>query len=459
MNGTTLLLLYFGTLFIFCIRQHKVAAFLLAIQLMSLGGTFFMGGDYAMNSLPRVAAFLTIAVVLSFVILPWAGGFRITRLDPGDERKLDRVAKILICLSVLPFFVLSITSFFILTQVQDINDFKYTEDVATDFYYNLPINVRLIILSNYLYNLSYLLLPLHFYYLWRRRFWLSGLCLLLSMNIILYGMTFFSRWSLLHYVFIYSILLLLLRDTLDRAAKRVIKRVAAVLVVAVATYFIILTERRFRNDTAYSDLVPIDSRIQSPVLYSYVSYLSQSTEHGVNKLLDYRFQTFGGQISLNPVLSLLGKYGIIDYNPTAYAELRRTLWPEHADKFSGLACYSVYDYGYIVTSILLLMYVFVIRINRPVKGVISVKGLFHYGLLIQIPMFSIFYSMVAGILIPYLMMIPILLYLNGGRNAILPRRLGSSPSRHSSSLPPGTVGRNGPPKGPYKVLPMARSSE
>jgi len=411
MNGAALLLGYFSLLFLIAYRYRTVALMPIAIQVLSLGGTFLIGRSEVIDSLQEWVAVLVIAGILSCAILPWTKGFRVQRVLPGDERKLRLVTNLLIGISVIPFFVLLITAIFVITRVKDINDFKYTDGVSTEFYYNLPINVRLIILSNFLHNFGYFLIPLHIYYLAARKFFVSAVCLILSLNVVLYGLTFFSRWALTHYLLLYFSFLLLMGSMLERRVKLILKQVAAVLAVLFLTYFIAITNQRFKYDSAYHELVRRDAIVQSPVLYSYISYLSQSYEYGVDRLISYKYQTFGGQISLFPVLSLLGQYRIINYSTDTYYELRRSIWRDQSDKFTGLSAYLVFDFGYIGTVLICGAYVFFLLKIRPRNGTATIGNLFHYVLLIQIPLFAIFYSFIAGILIPYLMLLPILVYL------------------------------------------------
>lgn len=457
MNGAAILLGYFTLLFILVYRYRTVALLPIAIQLVSLGGTFLIGGSEVIDSLREWVAVLTIAAILSCAILPWARGYRVQRVLPGDEVKLRRVTNFLIGISLLPFFTLLITAIFVITRVEDINDFKYTDGVSTEFYYQLPINVRLIILSNFLHNFGYFLIPLHLYYLSVRKFMLSAVCFVLSLNVVLYGLTFFSRWAVTHYLLIYFSFLLLMGAMLEKRVKTIIKQVAAVLTLSFIAYFVALTNQRFKYDSAYHELVRRDAIVQSPVVYSYLSYLSQSYEYGVDRLTSYNYQTFGGQISLFPVLSLLGQYRIINYSTDNYNELRRSLWYDQADKFTGLSSYLIYDFGYLGTALVCAAYfIFLIKI-RPKNGVTTVANLFHYALLIQIPLFAIFYSFIAGILIPYLMLLPILLYLRfgpssfaGGPELARPAP-GPSPGwrrgmRRPRPVGPAPVPRLGPPE-------------
>jgi hypothetical protein len=203
----------------------------------------------------------------------------------------------------------------------------------------------------------------------------------------------------------------MLYGTLSVTTKKIIRTSMVVLVGLVTIYFIDVTVKRFSGNNTYFEVIPKESIIQDPVVFSCLDYLSQWYTNGMVLLEKYDYNTFKGQTSLQPVLSLMGEYGISSYRQADYDNLRKQLWPEHYYTFNGFVAYSIYDYGYFLTFILVLYYNALVKKFRPKGNVISLFALFSVVLLVQIPLFSIFYSNVSGIVFPLLFLIPIYFYL------------------------------------------------
>lgn len=406
-------LIYFILLFclLVLLKNRSIAIIMILIQLISLVGMLLINADYPINSLFQVFNVVITIVILTTIIMPWADVKKIKVIYTLNEQKLLRLTKFLIGVSILPFIVFAVVATFVILYVDDINTFKYAEGASIEFYYSLPINTKLLILANYLFNFSYFLIPLHFYYLGKRKFGLSILCLIFSLNIILHGLTYFSRSVFIHYILVYLAFLYMLFSTFDRRFRRLLRISVSIAAVLFATYFIYISNQRFTGDKQYADLIPQKSLIQDPVVYSYFDYLSQWYPNGMKVLDSYNFESFNGQVTMQPVLSILGQYNIISYSSDSYVSLRKRLWPENWWTFNGFVAYTIYDYGYLFSFIILSLYVYAIKKSSPIAGRISVMKLFILVLLIQLPLVAIFYSNAGAIVIPLLFLIPIAFYL------------------------------------------------
>lgn len=406
------LLLYFILLLIIYFKSKSVALFLVIIQVISLSGMIFINLDYEINSLFKVFNLVFTGVILTLIISPWRKMRDIKAVSVKNERKIKKLTKFLVGISILPFLVFLVVAALVISQVSDINAFKYSEGVANDFYYTIiPFNIRFFILANYLYYFSYFLVPLHFYYLHKGNYKWAFLCFLFSLNSILYGLTYFSRSAFVHYGLLYISFLMLFYGALTAKLRSLINKIIIVVSVLVGLYFVSITTNRFDNDAVYEEKIPLDSPVQDPALYSYLDYLSQSYHNGMEILNAYDFNTFSGQTALNPILTLLGQYRIIDFEASEYSELRKKLWPEHYYTFNGFVSYSVFDFGYIGTIIITLLYYYYVSKFSPKKSTVSLEDLFSVSLLIQIPLFAIFYSSISIIIIPLLFLVVINFYL------------------------------------------------
>jgi hypothetical protein len=412
-----ILLTYFVLILIYFlfVRDRSIALVFVLIHILSLTGVMFIGGSYSIDTIFKVFNLIYTAVILILIISPWTKVHDIAYIAAPSEIKVKRLTYVLIASSIIPFITFAIvtvlTSIYLSDVNIDIDTFKYAEGVSDEFYYAMPINTTLFILSTYLYYPSIFLIPLHFYYLSKRKFKLSLVCFIFSLNFVLHGMVYFSRAALIHYVLLYFSFLYILRMTLDSQTKRNIVRLSAVIGILTAGYFMYITDVRFSKDELYAGAIPIDSFIRDPVLFSYFEYLSTWYNDSMYVLNSYNFETFTGQISLQPVLSLLSHFGLLDYNTADYMELRKSLWPLHWYRFVGFVAYSVFDYGYLLTVIFSLVYCYMIAKLKPLNNSTSLLDLFAMVLLIQLPLFAIFYSTVGGLLLPLLFLIPIYGYL------------------------------------------------
>lgn len=426
-----ILLCYFILLLFVCLRKKSVATLFILIQIVSLSCIFLTGVDYPIDTLFKGFNIALTGIILTLIILPWMKMRKIKEVYFPDHSALRRITNSLIVLSSFSFVVLGITSVFVFYKFgYDINYFKYSEGVAEEFFYKaLPIPVRALILANYLVNFSFFLVPLHFYYLGRRQYRLSLLCFMFSLNSVLQGLTFYSRAAIVNYVLVYICFLIILWSLIDRRLLKYLKIGLSVFGVIFLSYCVLITNERFTDHTSiYSRSIPYDSLIQDPAKYSYVDYLSQWYSNSMSVLNDYNSVTFKGQITFQSILYLLGQYHLIDYDTSDYTYLRKTLWPDHSDRFLGFVAYSIYDYGYILSLILCLGYFYLVRTLCPAKNSVSLIHLFYISLLVRFPAMAIFYSTVGSVVIPFLLLIPIRFYImqrGGARSTIRGFRSGT----------------------------------
>jgi len=409
-----ILLLFFIFLFLFIKRKPlKVFHILVFIQILSLFLMVISAGDTFTVSISRMFNIVYTALILTLIIYPWRHYDKINFTYVGSERKVIIVTKVLLILSVIVFFVLLFTGIWVMTNVSDINKFKYVAGERMEVLSNnFPISMRWFLFSNYLYVLSYFLIPLHFYFIGKSKFY-SALCLLFSFNIVLYGLSFFSRWTLTHYILIYGIFLFLYRDSISEKYLKNIKRIFFVVVLLLSYMMYYITVSRFEMNQAAYNRVPNDSFIQNPALYSSVSYFTEWYNNSLLLLDNYSFETFNGQATFLPILKILNSYTPVSWDLDKYMELRESiLTPEYYKNFAGLVANWVFDFGYILSLLSAVVYNRIIYRLRPRNNRIKLKNTLLLVLLIQLPLVSIFYSFMGGIITSLIILIPINLYLN-----------------------------------------------
>ena len=206
-----MILLLLFILFYFIYRNQKpLVKFLLLIQICSLVAYMLINKKAELDSFYSFLNLFVTGIYLLIIILAWSSYGNVCTLIVKDEKIIKRFTNILLIISFYAFVVLLITAILVNVLVDDINTFKYGGE-SVEFYYNmLPFNVKFLILAHYLYGLGYFMIPLHFYYLSKQKYWLSFFCFLFSLNIILYGLTYFSRATIVNYIFIYLSIFLIL---------------------------------------------------------------------------------------------------------------------------------------------------------------------------------------------------------------------------------------------------------
>ncbi|WP_164126620.1 O-antigen polymerase [Sphingobacterium luzhongxinii] len=393
------------------IRKGSVALFFSLIITISVFGSFLIGNiDYELNFENLLLILYTLFMIV-MLISPWKRFSEIEGISFPNELKLKNVTRILIAINIPVFIIFTVTTIVVMTSVSDINEFKYGEGISTDFYYNnLPFSAFFLNISLILYNSSYFLFPLHFYFLYKRKYKLSLICFVLSLNIVLYGLTFFSRAVIVQYIVMYASFYWILYKLIDHRVNKVIKTIATVIMYLSLTYFISVSVKRFTDDSfstqMYIDNIPNDAIVRDPVIFSYLDYLSQWVGHNFELLKRYDFKTFNGQLSFQSVLNFLSQFGIIDYDYKVYMKERNDLWPnKYSYSFNGYVAYILYDFGLLGSVIFSFLYFFLIWKLRPKDNILDFKNLFLIVLLIQVPPLAIFYSQLGGIMIALILSI------------------------------------------------------
>lgn len=408
------LLIYFSFLFFIFLKNSSVALLLIIIQIFSVGGSFFLGRSLVIETLDDYSIILMMMILISLIVIPWKNYYNIKQIVPINEKKLKIITRFLIAVNSYSFIILFIIAVIVQTSVQDVNEFKYISGVSEDFIAsNLPFPNVFFTVAIIFSNFSYLILPLHFYYLYKKNYKLSFLCLLLSTNIMLVGLTYFSRASVITFFFMYIGILPIFYGLIDKSVKRKIRNVFIIFGVAFFVYFVNITVRRFGNNTelsnSYGKMIPTQAISQDPVTYSLIDYMSQGYLNGYEVLQMYEGEGFNGALTFERTNSLFSTPNE-NYERLKY---RQKLWPYHYSySFTGFPAYAIYDYGMFGSLIFCLIYFFVVRNRRPRNNVIKFKNIFLLVFLVQVPMMAIFYSEFTQYILGLIILIPFQLYIS-----------------------------------------------
>lgn len=407
-----ILLIPFIVLFFF-LRRNSLSRLFILIQIISLVAGIITGKKFEIDNLTDVFWVGITFAITCLIVLPYRNYIPPHNIDVINPNKISVLTKFLVLINSFIFVVFSIAAFIVQTSVTDINEFKYSEGESVDFYYSaLPFPSFFFNIAILLHYFCYFLLPLHFYYLSRNRTKLALICLVLSFNVVLFGLTYFSRAILLQYTLVYLILFFFLRHTIGGSSRKLMKRVLFGFVGVIGLYFISISQSRFENNSYYSDKVPDESLVKNEQLYSYFDYLGQGLYNNHEVLKLYDGNTFSGQLTFQSLLSYLNQFGLIDYNAKAYKDLRETLWPfPYFYTFNSYTSYVIFDFGLVFGIVFSIIYLMIVKKVNPISNTIGIEKLMLVSLLIQVPIMAIFYNQIGTILLAFLIYFPINYYL------------------------------------------------
>lgn len=381
-----LLTIYFCVLLVIFLKRKAAtpAIVLVAIYLISLLGGLLLENDPGISTVVGWINLLFVGGMLTLMITPWiAFPFGVEIVVP-NERRLNRLTWTLLAIHAFGFIVFSVTFYLAITSVTDYSAFK-NDSGAAEFYGTLPFSVNLLLLATYLNATANFLVPLHFYYLSRKRIGLSLLCLLFSLNIPLEGISIFSRSALIMYGVLYVLYVPFFYRRIDRTPRRVLKVVGGGALALFLTMFYVITNNRFAGYLSWGDAAYSTSVIQDPITYSILDYASQWYRNGNAVLSQYSFHTMNGELSF-PLLTTIGnKLGVINRPPELIPIRLEELWGDRYDKFVGIVPNLVFDFGYAGTVIFGVLYAMVLFKVRPVRGRISIGTLLILGPLFLLP--------------------------------------------------------------------------
>jgi oligosaccharide repeat unit polymerase len=341
------------------LRKKTPALLLLAIYCLSLTGSVLLQPERGDLKTVDVLNMIFMGLVLTLLIMPWSRINTQTPVIVTDEKRLYRLTKYLLILNGLVFVVMLVCVYYGFTTVQDYNAVKNGGDSEL-FIQSIPINKYVVLLSSYACPTAVFLLPLHFRYLKVSKFRLSFLCLLFSLNLILQGLTGFSRSGFLEYFFYYFFYLSFFYHKFDRRTKRLLQGVFAGVAVVLGLVFFAITNNRLAK--VYNNGDPDNPLTSNPILYGLIDYGSQWYQNCIRVMSMYSFNTLYGQLSFPLPVMILDKFGFVDYPPEKQEMILSNLWGSNFDRFNGITANLLFDFGYIGTLLFAVGYRAIVRV-------------------------------------------------------------------------------------------------
>lgn len=362
----------------------------LLLQIASLASVLVVRlDDYSENEKTLMNVIFMIAFTLP-IILPYKNYSYITAIKQLSPKKFNRLSTLLFIIGGFSFVFLLATALIVNLMISDINAFRQEEGMAVDFYYKmLPFDVRFFILAYSLYYFSYFFIPLHFYcqYIGDKK--RAVIYLILSANLILYGLTFFSRWAIVLFVLLYVAHWVSYSKLIPPKDRKVELRWFKIIGGALAAFFLVVTFSRFGDATAYErEEMNDESIVKNTSVYSMFDYLGKSNSRSIYYLDNYKGQTFGGRYLTSEAQNFFSVLRIVP--PSRMSEYREKIWTEYSGTFRSYACYLIFDVGYLLAFVISILIVFMLRRNK--SGVISFDKYIVSSLFMMVPICSIFFS-------------------------------------------------------------------
>ncbi len=143
----------------------------------------------------------------------------------------------------------------------------------------------------------------------------------------------------------------------------------------------------------YADRIPKNSMIQDPIIYSLVDYASQGQANGLHQLEAYtENRNLKGEQMFRDVYQILKFFGLSNWNSKESQYKIDKAYNYDGGAFNGYTCTLVFNFGYLITILISLVYFSVIKIRLHNRSILSLESMFTLVLLLIIPGVSIFYN-------------------------------------------------------------------
>ena len=248
-------------------RKRPICFIAFSMQLLSAIAAYSISVDLKLDSITDLFNLCFSIAVTFIIILPWRFyTFKNDIIVAGSPNSIKKITSIIICVSLVVLLVFSIISFIVYSIVENVDEFKY-EGGQEILLSTLPIPGPLLTLASFAFPLSFLLIPLFYYYVYIGNRRLSILCIIGSLGSIVYGLSFFSRWLPLCYALCFIAFYFLLHGLLPNKLNKYIKRFFILLLCIMSVLFLKVTYDRFGEDTnnakSISNSIPVSSYVQA----------------------------------------------------------------------------------------------------------------------------------------------------------------------------------------------------
>ena len=390
----------FFLIFYFSVPKGSAAKIFILLYLVSLCSNFLIGTDLSVRGFSDILYAIWTIIVLYIIISSWKSSFQIENIFCTNEKKLNKfvlcVGSVCIIMTIGCFAIAYLVS----QVVEDINVFKYRGG-QEDTYASLGISMKPYLLAYILYPISYLFVPLIFFYLSRKNYKLTLWCLVCSLTSVAFGLAYFSRSHTTQYIMIMAISYWFYVKSLPKKIRLWTTRCVTIIVILIAASFVVISYSRFDGHEYYRQ--NSNAVLKNEVAYSMADYFGMWYPVGNDVFNMYHFEGFNGKIAFSGIDRFLHMvtFGVVPSYSMDLMKQRELLLKEHAGDFIGVSSYFLYDTGIIISLLILLFYNKRVKILHSQNNSISIFHAMEQTILILLPLFGIFYSALDVILLLY----------------------------------------------------------
>ncbi len=283
---------------------------------------------------------------------------------------------------VINFYIVYKSTTLILLEGVSVGEFK-NEGLA-QIMIRQWVNPNLVTIANIFSPLGYLTIALHFYFLRNKKIAYSIVFLILSFNLPLSSLHGLSRAGVFHFLLIYTFFFLYIQPSLSSQLRSFFKKIAVLFFGLFLLIFVLITESRFGEDSNYSRYENLGTFWSSnQELLSVVDYGTQWSSNGLEVLENYTIdQTWFGKSNFKIVEIIAG---IFDIDYEKYSDVRQNTLGEYASKFLGLIAVLVYDFGYVLATLVIFIFFFTVKYFSPQNHKGNLKNIIFFPILIAVP--------------------------------------------------------------------------
>tara|TARA_B100001059_G_C17773431_1_gene549844 strand:- start:74 stop:1321 length:1248 start_codon:yes stop_codon:yes gene_type:complete len=391
--------------FIFIYTKGKTPVrILIFIQGISVFTAFLVAKQTNYQTFTTFFNILFVNLNIFLIIAPWRS-FKFKRIFVKNNNKLLFFKKILYKFLFLNIILNTAVFVLVLIFIPDVAKFKASSGYL-DLYEQIPYFANVFRYIGTTQSLGYLAIPICFYHLGKFEVKKSIIALIYASSSLIFGFATYSRASIFTFTVVFIVYFFLVKHTLTLTIQKKFYSAIKKVTFIVVSLFLIMTVIRFSAMDYYGDRIPEESIIKDPIVYSLVDYTSQGYSNGLNQLENYsEKKNLKGEQLLYNIYQILDFFGIYDWSAVESQDKIDKAYGYDGGAFKGYTGNLVFNFGYLLTLLISLIYFYFVRFKLKNKLEISIETMFVLILLLAIPVTSIFYVGFAILYFPLFVLI------------------------------------------------------
>lgn len=342
------------------------------------------------DRVPDVTTYIDLlhVVFTIIILLIFIHAFKNYQLDeiiePNNKNSFKFILFVVSLVSIISLLLNSYIVYksFTYVALNSINITEYKNQGMANDLIRIWVSPHLVSIANILSPFGYIALSLHFYFLAKSKLWVSIIFILFALNIPLQGLHGLSRSASAQFILIYVFFYIYIYRGIAKEIRFKINMVALVIMILISVAFGIITEARFSENNYYQ--IDEDSLVQNKSIYSMLDYFSQWNEKGIVVMGNFSHDKISFAKSSRPLVDRI--MNSLGWDVVSYKDIRAATLGSYASSFNGLVVSLLYDFGYIFTFILTLVFFLIVRNVGPRNGKISLSNFLLFGVLVSLPL-------------------------------------------------------------------------